>query len=96
MAGLSDESRRQDLVARLKRAEDRLRGVQRMIADGQPGLEVATQMVAVRRTLDRVYEQLTMSYLQQEVRVRVGAGQHGEVGLGAVLDEVQSMLRMIR
>lgn len=45
-----------DLLARLKRAEGQLRGIQRMIADSRQCEEVVTQMLAVRAALDRMVE----------------------------------------
>ena len=45
-----------DLLARLKRAEGQLRGIQRMIADSRECEEVVTQMLAVRAALDRMVE----------------------------------------
>ncbi|MFP5411293.1 MAG: metal-sensitive transcriptional regulator, partial [Gammaproteobacteria bacterium] len=46
MTILTDEKSRTDLLNRLKRAEGRLRGIQRMIEEGQPCLDIAGQMAA--------------------------------------------------
>ena len=45
-----------DLIARLRRAEGQLRGIQRMITDSRECEEVVAQMLAVRAALDRMVE----------------------------------------
>ena len=52
MSMLADNATRTDLLNRLKRAEGQLRGIQRMIEEGQPCLDIASQMAAVRKALD--------------------------------------------
>ena len=51
MAVLTDEKNRTDLLNRLKRGEGQLRGIQRMIEEGQPCLDIANQMAAVRKAV---------------------------------------------
>mgnify|MGYP003536308342 CR=1 FL=1 len=46
MAVLNDEKSRTDLLHRLKRAEGQLRGIQRMIQEGEDCLSIASQMSA--------------------------------------------------
>jgi hypothetical protein len=43
MAALDDEKSRTDILNRLKRAEGQLRGIQRMIEEGDACLDIATQ-----------------------------------------------------
>ena len=43
---LADDASRTDLLNRLKRAEGQLRGIQRMIEEGQPCMDIASQMAA--------------------------------------------------
>ena len=54
-----------DLVARLRRAEGQLRGVVGMLEQGRDCAEVATQLAAVSRALDRAGFKLIASGLQQ-------------------------------
>jgi DNA-binding FrmR family transcriptional regulator len=61
MSVLVDEQSRSEMLNRLKRAEGQLRGIQRMIESGQPGIDVASQLVAVRRALDSTYVHMTVS-----------------------------------
>ena len=66
MAILTDTSARNDLLNRLKRAEGQLRGIQRMVETGEPCLDIAGQMAAVRKALDSAYMRMTVCFMQQE------------------------------
>ncbi|MCU0969200.1 MAG: metal-sensing transcriptional repressor [Rubrivivax sp.] len=96
MAQLTDAKTRTDLLNRLKRAEGQLRGIQRMIEEGQPCLDIASQMAAVRKALDSTYVRMTVCFMQQELATRLGTGDQGEQQLEAVLGEVQELLGKIR
>jgi len=96
MTLLTNEAHRNDLLNRLKRAEGQLRGVQRMISDGDPCLDVAGQLAAVRRALDSAYVRMTVCYMQQEMQSRLGVDKRKEAELDALLGEVQSLLGKIR
>ncbi|HEU0204563.1 MAG TPA: metal-sensitive transcriptional regulator [Burkholderiaceae bacterium] len=52
---VSAESARRNLVVRLKRVEGQLRGVQAMIEAGQDCEDIALQMSAARKALDKAY-----------------------------------------
>lgn len=43
-----------NVINRLKRAEGQLRGIQKMIAEGQDCEPVVTQLTAVRSSIDRI------------------------------------------
>ena len=96
MSELSDAKTRADLLNRLKRAEGQLRGIQRMIEEGQPCMDIATQMAAVRKALDSAYVRMTVCFMQQELQGRLGLSEASEGALSAVLDDVQSLLGKIR
>lgn len=96
MAMLTDDKTRTDLLNRLKRAEGQLRGVQRMIEEGQPCLDIASQMAAVRKALDSTYVRMTVCFMQQELGARLGGGDKGQKQLAEVLDEVQTLLGKVR
>ena len=93
---LADDASRTDLLNRLKRAEGQLRGIQRMIEEGQPCLDVASQMAAVRKALDSTYVRMTVCFMQQELQQQLAQGQVSEQQLEAVLDDVQDLLGKIR
>lgn len=44
----------QKMVNRLKRAEGQMRGVQKMMSEGQPCRDVMTQLAAVRASVDKI------------------------------------------
>ena len=96
MAVLTDEKYRTDLLNRLKRAEGQLRGIQRMIEEGQPCMDIATQMAAVRKALDSAYVRMTVCFMQQELEARLGAEPDAGARIGGVLDEVQELLGKLR
>lgn len=57
-AQIGVEQARRALVLRLKRAEGQLRGVQSMIEDGADCEEIAQQLSAARKALDKTFYEL--------------------------------------
>jgi DNA-binding FrmR family transcriptional regulator len=96
MSQLVDEASRTDLLNRLKRAEGQLRGIQRMIEEGQACLDIASQMAAVRKALDSTYVRMTVCFMQQELQSRLGVSEAQEGQLDALLDDVQTLLGKVR
>jgi DNA-binding FrmR family transcriptional regulator len=96
MNTLADLDSRTDILNRLKRAEGQLRGIQRMIEEGEPCLDIAGQMSAVRKALDSTYVRMTVCFMEQELTERLGLSEGRQGELGAVLDDVQSLLAKIR
>jgi DNA-binding FrmR family transcriptional regulator len=97
MAQLTDDKNRTDLLNRLKRAEGQLRGIQRMIEEGQPCLDIASQMAAVRKALDSTYVRMTVCFMQQELGARLTDDDPlRQQQLSDVLGEVQTLLGKVR
>lgn len=96
MAKFTDENVRNDLLNRLKRAEGQLRGIQRMIEEGEACIDIASQMAAVRKALDSAYVRMTVCYMQQELQQRLGPDTKREGELAAVLEDVQALLGKVR
>lgn len=96
MAKLTDDASRNDLLNRLKRAEGQLRGVQRMIEEDQPCLDIASQMAAVRKALDSAYVRMTVCFMQQEMQARLGVGETKGEEISSLLDDVQTLLGKVR
>jgi CsoR family transcriptional regulator, copper-sensing transcriptional repressor len=94
MAKLEDEASRTDLLNRLKRAEGQLRGIQRMIEQGDACLDIASQMAAVRKALDSAYVRMTVCFMQQELQQRLGGAD--QAGLDTMLDDIQTLLAKVR
>lgn len=96
MSKFTDDKSRTDLLNRLKRAEGQLRGIQRMIEAGEPCLDIAGQMAAVRKALDSAYVRMTVCYMQQELQQRFAPDAKREAELTTVLDDVQTLLGKVR
>jgi DNA-binding FrmR family transcriptional regulator len=58
---------RDEIIKRLRRAEGQLRGIVRMLEEGQGCLPIAQQLTAVRKALDATMARMTVSYLEQEL-----------------------------
>jgi DNA-binding FrmR family transcriptional regulator len=96
MVNIEDTASRQDLLNRLKRAEGQLRGIQRMIEEGQACLDVASQMAAVRKALDSAYVRMTVCYMQQELSSQLGQSSPQLSQLAPMLEDVQTLLGKVR
>ena len=96
MAQLQDETSRTDLLNRLKRAEGQLRGIQRMIESGEPCLDIASQMAAVRKALDSAYVRMTVCFMQQELKERLALQPDDVTQLDAMLGDMQTLLGKVR
>jgi CsoR family transcriptional regulator, copper-sensing transcriptional repressor len=70
-AVLHDESARSEILNRLRRAEGQLRGIQRMIEDGEDCLKIGQQFAAVRKALDSTYLRMTVCFMEQELQSRL-------------------------
>lgn len=96
MSVLTDVASRTDLLNRLKRAEGQLRGIQRMLEEGQECMDIATQMAAVRKALDSTYVRMTVCFMQQELQAQLGDDEAGNQKLAQVLESVQDLLGKLR
>ncbi|MBI5718258.1 MAG: metal-sensing transcriptional repressor [Burkholderiales bacterium] len=92
MGELLDGKARTDLLNRLKRAEGQLRGVQRMIEEGEACADIANQMAAVRKALDSTHVRLTVCYMQQELQGSLQLGDAASDTLSGLLVEMQTLL----
>src|ERR1700712_2471226 len=92
MSVLVDEQSRSEILNRLKRAEGQLRGIQRMVESGQPGIDIASQLVAVRRALDSTYVHMTVSLVEQELGNRLGDDTRRRKQIAEVLAELTALL----
>ena len=96
MTVLKDEKSRTDLLNRLRRAEGQLRGIQRMVDEGEDCMHIAQQISAVRKALDSAYVRMTVCFMQQELEARLGEQPEAGERIGGVLDEVQELLAKLR
>ncbi|MHB1135022.1 MAG: metal-sensitive transcriptional regulator [Chloroflexota bacterium] len=51
---MDNDKRREEIVLRLKSVEGHVRGIQRMVAEGQYCIDIINQTAAVRAALDKV------------------------------------------
>ena len=93
-----NDKHRTDILNRLKRAEGQLRGIQRMIEEGEGCLPIATQMAAVRKALDSTYVRMTMCYVEQHLHEKLSQGQPEgtEPALNEMMQEIETLLGKIR
>lgn len=96
MAALETDKSRTDILNRLKRAEGQLRGIQRMVEEGETCLAIATQMAAVRKALDSTYVRMTVRFMEQHLGTRLGSEARNDAAMGVMLDEIETLLGKIR
>lgn len=96
MTALENDKSRTDILNRLKRAEGQLRGIQRMIEEGEGCLAIATQMAAVRKALDSTYVRMTVRFMEQHLHTRLGSDATKDAAMGAMLEEIETLLGKIR
>jgi CsoR family transcriptional regulator, copper-sensing transcriptional repressor len=95
MSVLTDNQARTDVLNRLRRAEGQLRGIQRMVEEGEDCLKIGQQFSAVRKALDSTYLRMTVCFLEQELqaRMRPDASQQGD--LDRMLKDMETLLARI-
>ncbi len=96
MTVLKDEASRTDLLNRLRRAEGQLRGIQRMVDEGEDCMQIAQQLSAVRKALDSAYVRMTVCFMEQELSSKLRDGKGRQVDLGQLLGNVEVLLGKVR
>ncbi len=91
MASLTNSEARHEVVKRLRRVEGQLRGVIRMIEEGENCLAVAQQMTAARKALDSVFAKMIVCYLEQEL----GEAVSGDTQRERTFEDVGKLLKKI-
>ena len=92
MSVLTNAASRTDILNRLKRAEGQLRGVQRMIDEGEPCLKVAQQLSAVRKALDSTIARMTVCFIEQGLDARLEFGFAEKARLDSMMEEMETLL----
>ena len=92
MTVLTSEAARAEVLNRLRRAEGQIRGVQRMIEEGESCLKISQQFSAVRKALDSTYLRMTMCFMEQELAacMQPDAAQKGD--MQGMLKEMENLL----
>ncbi|MDX2217410.1 MAG: metal-sensitive transcriptional regulator [Burkholderiales bacterium] len=77
VTNLSQPKQRRDMIVRLKRIEGQLRGIQKMIEDGAECEDVAQQLSASRKALDKAFYHMLACVVEHPESFGVSAGAHG-------------------
>jgi DNA-binding FrmR family transcriptional regulator len=92
MTVLSDSQARTDVLNRLRRAEGQIRGIQRMVEEGDNCLKIGQQFSAVRKALDSTYLRMTVCFLEQELKARMQPDENQQTDLDAMLKDMEMLL----
>jgi CsoR family transcriptional regulator, copper-sensing transcriptional repressor len=96
MSVLKDETARSDVMNRLRRAEGQLRGIQRMVEEGEDCLQIGQQFSAVRKALDSTYLRMTMCFLQQELGQRMPPDLMQDDSTNSMFKDLETLLARMR
>jgi DNA-binding FrmR family transcriptional regulator len=92
MTVLTNEAARTEVLNRLRRAEGQIRGVQRMIEEGESCLKIGQQFSAVRKALDSTYLRMTMCFMAQELATCVEPDDAQKESMDTMLKDMESLL----
>lgn len=92
MTVLTDVAARTDVFNRLRRAEGQIRGIQRMLEEGENCLKIAQQFSAVRKALDSTYLRMTMCFMEQELASCLQPAEIQTTGLEVMLKDMETLL----
>ena len=92
MSVLTDNQARTDVLNRLRRAEGQLRGIQRMVEEGEDCLKIGQQFSAVRKALDSTYLRMTVCFLEQELQARMQPDEAQKSDLGNMIKDMETLL----
>ena len=92
MSVLTDNQARTDVLNRLRRAEGQLRGIQRMVEEGEDCLKIGQQFSAVRKALDSTYLRMTVCFLEQELQARMQPDEAQKNDLGNMIKDMETLL----
>ena len=96
MTALSEPGARTEVLNRLRRAEGQIRGIQRMVEEGEDCLKIGQQFSAVRKALDSTYLRMTVCFMEQELSERLGDGAQAKDGVAHMMEHMEAMLGKIR
>jgi DNA-binding FrmR family transcriptional regulator len=95
-SALTDESARTEVLNRLRRAEGQLRGIQRMVEEGEDCLKIGQQFSAVRKALDSTYLRMTLCFLEQELENRMQPDAVAKSDMDTMFKDLETMLARMR
>jgi DNA-binding FrmR family transcriptional regulator len=89
---LTDAAARTEILNRLRRAEGQIRGVQRMIEEGESCLKISQQFSAVRKALDSTALRMTMCFMAQELETCLQPDAAQRPGMDLMLKDMETLL----
>ena len=92
MSVLTDSQARTDVLNRLRRAEGQIRGIQRMVEEGEDCLKIGQQFSAVRKALDSTYLRMTVCFLEQELDARLKPTEDQKTDMEPMLKDLETLL----
>lgn len=92
---LTDQDARTEILNRLRRAEGQLRGIQRMIEEGESCLKIGQQFSAVRKALDSTYLRMTVCFMAQELESRLTPDDEQKADLAAMMKDLEALLARV-
>ena len=92
VSNLSKSEARNDVLNRLRRAEGQIRGIQRMVEEGESCLKIGQQFSAVRKALDSTYLRMTVCFMEQELQARMKPDEAQQAGLEHTLKDMETLL----
>jgi DNA-binding FrmR family transcriptional regulator len=92
MTVLNKQEARTEVLNRLRRAEGQIRGIQRMVEEGEDCLKIGQQFSAVRKALDSTYLRMTVCFMEQELQARMQPDAEQKVGMDAMLKDMETLL----
>ncbi|MDO8285744.1 MAG: metal-sensing transcriptional repressor [Rhodoferax sp.] len=92
MTVLTDSQDRTDVLNRLRRAEGQIRGIHRMVEEGESCLKIGQQFAAVRKALDSTYLRMTVCFVEQELQTRIQPDAAQKADLDLMLKDMETLL----
>lgn len=89
---LNKSEARTDVLNRLRRAEGQIRGIQRMVEEGESCLKIGQQFSAVRKALDSTYLRMTVCFVEQEIQNRMSPDEAQQADLTHMLKDMETLL----
>ena len=96
MDTLDNDRHRTDILNRLKRAEGQLRGIQRMVEEGEDCQAIAMQMAAVRKALDSTYLRMVRCQMEQQLQQELSGTPDADARITAFLENMEGLMNKLR
>ncbi len=96
MDTLDNDRHRTDILNRLKRAEGQLRGIQRMVEEGEDCQAIAMQMAAVRKALDSTYLRMVRCQMEQQLQEELSGTPDADARITTFLESMEGLMNKLR